>query len=92
MILVRVAAFLKKGYIHTYVPYKIQHPKKDNSVLQDQYVIEFEKTIHVCTRIEIHLIAYCNSHTCALSRHNSKTGIDKQVYFYRRPVIDPVKS
>jgi len=52
----------------------------------------FAKTLHVHTRIEIHFIAYCDSHTCELSRHNNKTGIDKQVYFYIRPVFDPVKS
>jgi len=55
-------------------------------------VIGFAKTLQVRTRIEIHFIAYCNSHTRALSRHNNKTGIDKQVCFYRRPVFDPVKS
>jgi len=55
-------------------------------------VTGFAKTLHVCTRIEIHFIAYCNSHTRALSRHNNKTGIHKQVCFYRRPIIDPVKS
>jgi len=55
-------------------------------------VTGFEKIVHVCTRIEINLIAYCNSHTSALSRHNNKTGVDKQVCFYRWPVIDPVKS
>jgi len=41
------------------------------------YVTGFAKTLHVCTRIEIHFIAYYNSHTRALSRHNSKTGIDE---------------
>jgi len=55
-------------------------------------VTEFAKTQHVHTKIEIRFIAYCNSHTHALSRHNSKTGIDKQVYFYRRPVVKPIKS
>jgi len=33
------------------------------------------KTLHVHTRIEIYFIAYCNSHTCALSRHSNKTVI-----------------
>jgi len=56
------------------------------------YVTGFAKTLHVCTRIEIHFIAYCNSHTCALFRHNNKAGIDKLVCFYRQPVFDPVKS
>jgi len=56
------------------------------------FVTGFAKTFHVRTRIEIHFIAYCNSHTRALSRHNNKTGIDKQFCFYRRPVFDPVKS
>jgi len=55
-------------------------------------VTGFVKTLHVCTRIEIHFIVYCNSHTCELSRHNNKTGIDKQVCFYRQPVFDLVKS
>jgi len=57
-----------------------------------KYVTGFVKTLHVCKRIEIHFIAYCNSHTHALSKHNNKTGIDKQVCFYRQPVFDPVKS
>jgi len=52
----------------------------------------FAKTPQVRTRIETHFIAYCNSHTRALSRHNNKTGIDKQVCFYRWPVFDPIKS
>jgi len=65
---------------------------KDTLLVSPSYVTGFEKTVHVHTRIEIHLIAYCNSHTHALSRHNNKTGIDKQVCFYRWPVIDPVKS
>jgi len=56
------------------------------------YVTGFEKTVYVHTRIEIHLIAYCNSHTRTLSRHNNKTGIDKQLCFYRQPVINPAKS
>jgi len=56
------------------------------------YVTEFAKTLHIHTRIEIHFVAYFNSHTSALSRHrNNKTGIDKQVCFYRWPVVDPVK-
>jgi len=55
-------------------------------------VTGFEKPIHVRTRIEIHFISYCNSHTGTLSRHNNKTGIDKQVCFYKRLVVDPVKS
>jgi len=52
----------------------------------------FVKTLHVHTRIGIHFVAYCNSHTRALSRHNNKTGINKQVCFYRWPVFDPIKS
>jgi len=43
-------------------------------------------------RIEIHFIVYCNNHTRALSRYNIKTAIDKQVCFYRWPVVDPVKT
>jgi len=56
------------------------------------YVTGFAKALHVCTRIEIHFIAYCTSHTHALSRHNNKTSMDKQVCFYRQPVVNPVKS
>jgi len=56
------------------------------------YVTGFAKTLHVYTRIEIHFTAYFNSHTHALSRHNNKTSIDKQVCFYRWPVFDLVKS
>jgi len=56
------------------------------------FVTGFAKTLHVHTRIQIHFIAYCNSHTHALSRHNNKTGIDKQVCFYRWPVVNSVKS
>jgi len=55
----------------------------------DLTVNEFVKTLHVHTRIEIHFIAHYNSHTHALSRHSNKTVIDKQVYFYRRPVVNP---
>lgn len=57
-----------------------------------EYVTGFAKTLQLRTRFEIHFIAYYNSHTHALSRHNNKTGIDKLVCFYRRPVFDPVKS
>jgi len=55
-------------------------------------VTGFAKTLHVRTKIEIHFITYCNSHTHALSRYSNKTVIDKQVRFYRWPVVDPVKS
>jgi len=61
-------------------------------IIKETIVTGFTKTLHVCTRIEIHFIAYCNSHTCALSTHNNKTGIDKQVCFYRRLVVDTFKS
>jgi len=56
-----------------------------------KYLTEFAKIFHVCTNIEIHFTTYVNSHTCALCRHNNKTGIDKQVCFYRWPVFDSVK-
>jgi len=69
--------------MHTYWQLKLSE--------DSQNVTGFVKTIHVCTRIEIHFIAYCNSHTHALSRHNNKTCIDKQVSFYRQPVVDPIK-
>jgi len=55
-------------------------------------VTGFAKILHACTKIEIHFIAYCNSHTRALSKYNNKTGIDKQVCFYRRPVVNLFKS
>jgi len=64
--------------------------KLENDIIAN--VTGFEKTLHVRTRIEIYFIAYCNSHTCALSRHNNKSGINKQVCFYRWLVVDPVKS
>jgi len=41
------------------------------------YVTGFGKTVHAHTKI----IVYYNSHTQALSRHSSKTTIDKQVCF-----------
>jgi len=50
------------------------------------YVTGFVKTLHVHIRVEIHFIAYCNINTRALSIHNNKTGIDKQICFYRWPV------
>jgi len=56
------------------------------------YVTGFEKTFHVHTRIEIHFIAYYNSHTQALSRHSDAIAIDKQVCFYKRLFANPVKS
>jgi len=37
-------------------------------------------------------IAFYNGHTSALSRHSNKTAIDKQVYFYRLPFVNPVRS
>jgi len=45
-------------------------------------VTGFGKTVHVRTRIEIHFIAYYNSHTQALPRHSNKTAIDKKVCFF----------
>jgi len=43
------------------------------------YVTGFGKTNHVRTRIEIHFIAYYNSHTQALYRHSDTTAIDKNL-------------
>jgi len=43
-------------------------------------------TGHVCTRIEIHFIAYYNSHTQTLSRHSVTIGIGKKVCFSKRPL------
>jgi len=45
------------------------------------YVTGFIKTVPVCTRIEIHFIAYNNSHTQALSRLSDTIAIDKKVCF-----------
>jgi len=56
---------------------KIYHNCLSYSLLLPLIVTGFEKIVHVRTRIEIHFIAYHNNHTCALSRHNNKTGIDK---------------
>jgi len=56
------------------------------------YVTRFVKTLHIWTRFEIHFNSYCNSHTCAQSRHNNETSIDKQVCFYRRLVVNSDKS
>jgi len=42
-------------------------------------------------RIEIHFIAYYNSHTQGLSRHSDTIAIEKKVCFYRRLFADPMK-
>jgi len=60
--------------------------------VQVVHVNGFVKILHVHTRIEIHFIAYRNSHTFALSKRNNKTGINKQVCFYRWLDVDSVKS
>jgi len=44
-------------------------------------VTKFGKTIPVHTKIEIHFIAYHNSHTQALSRHSDTIAIDKKAAF-----------
>jgi len=54
-------------------------------------VTGFEKIVPVCTRIEIHFIAYYNSHTQTLSRHSDTIARDKKVCFYRQLFADPVK-
>jgi len=54
-------------------------------------VTGFGKTIPVCTRIEIHFIAYYNSHIQGLSRHSDTIAIDKKVCFYRWLFADPIK-
>jgi len=46
-------------------------------------VTGFGKTLNVHIKIEIHFIAYYNSHIQALSRHSDTIAIDKQIYFYR---------
>jgi len=55
------------------------------------YVTGFGKMVHVRTWIEIHFIAYYNSHTQALSRHSDTIGINKKIYFCRRLFTDPIK-
>jgi len=54
-------------------------------------VTGFGKTIPVRTRIEIHFIAYYNSHIQALSRHSDTIAIDKKVCFYRLLFAGPIK-
>jgi len=54
-------------------------------------VTGFGKTNLVCTRIEIHFIAFYNSHIQALSIHSDTIAIDKMVYFYRQLFADPIK-
>jgi len=54
-------------------------------------VTEFGKTNHVCTRIEIHFIAYYNSYTQVLSRHSDTIAIDKKISFYRQLFVNPIK-
>jgi len=56
-----------------------------------KYVTGFGKTDHVCTRIEIHFIAYYNSHTQALSRYSDTIATDKKVCFYRCLFVDLIK-
>jgi len=46
---------------------------------------------HIHTRIEIHFIAYYNSHTQGLSRHNDTIAVDKKVCFYRWLFDDSIK-
>jgi len=55
------------------------------------YVTGFAKTLHVCAtwRFFTNPVTYM---LIATSRHNNKTGIDKQVCFYRWLVVNPVKS
>ena len=47
-------------------------------------VTGFGKTVPIRTRIEIHFIAYYNSHTQGLSRYSYTIAIDKKICFYRR--------
>ena len=59
----------------------------------------FGKTGYVCTIIEIHFIAYCNSHTQALSRHSDTIAIIRSAFTdafsnpikLRKTNTDPVK-
>jgi len=56
------------------------------------FVTGFGKTLHVHTKIEVHFIAYYNSHTQPLSRYSNKTAKDKQICFYRWLFVEHVKS
>jgi len=60
-------------------------------VVKIWYVTGFGKTVPVRTKIEIHFIAYYNSHTQALSRHCDTIAMDKKVCFYRWLFADPIK-
>jgi len=55
------------------------------------YVTGFGKTVPVCRRIEIHFIAYYNSHTQALSRYSDTIARDKKVCFYIQLFANPIK-
>jgi len=54
-------------------------------------VTGFGKTFPVRTRIEIHFIAYYNSHTQALSRHSDTIARDRKICFYRQLFVNPIK-
>jgi len=54
------------------------------TIIKFLIVTGFVKTVPVRTRIEIHFIAYYNSHTQGLSRHSGMIAIDKKVCFYRQ--------
>jgi len=54
-------------------------------------VTGFGKTIPACIRIEIHFIAYYNSHTQGLSRYSHTIAVDKKVCFYIWVFADPIK-
>jgi len=58
-----------------------------------RYVTGFGKTDHVCTRIEIHFIAYYNCHTQTpyMYRHGDTIATDKKVCFYRQHFANPIK-
>jgi len=56
------------------------------------YLTGFGKTVPASIRIEIHFIAYYNSHTQALSRHSDTIARDnKKVCFHKQLFADPIK-
>jgi len=55
--------------------------KTHHAYTKTSIVTGFVKTLHVHTRIEIHFIAFYNSHTHALSRYNA--AMDDWISFYK---------
>jgi len=77
-------------YIH-FKNDKFIHIKINYHACINAIVTGFGKTVSTRTRIEIHFIAYYNSHTQGLSRHSDTVAIDKKVCFYRWLFANPMK-